>query len=122
MHRTVKLVASDAMDALLRYSLPGNVRGLQDLVERAVILSPGELLQVPMAEIDAASRRRAAQQTLAEAERAHILATLKQTRWILSGPRGATNRLDMKRSTLQCRMKKLGIERPLESDEGVHVM
>jgi formate hydrogenlyase transcriptional activator len=122
MHRTITLIASAAMDALLRYSWPGNIRELQNLIERAVILSPGELLQVPMSEIDAASRRRAAQQTLEEAERAHILATLKQTRWILSGPRGAANRLGMKRSTLQFRMKKLGIERPLESDEGIHLM
>jgi formate hydrogenlyase transcriptional activator len=122
MHRTITLIASAAMDALLQYSWPGNIRELQNLIERAVILSPGELLQVPISEIDAASRTRAAQQTLEQAERAHILATLKQTRWILSGPRGAANRLGMKRSTLQCRMKKLGIERPVESDEGTQLM
>jgi|SRR5882672_1562937 len=122
MHRTITLIASAAMDALLRYSWPGNIRELQNLIERAVILSPGELLQVPIFEIDAASRTRAAPHTLEEAERAHILATLKQTRWILSGPRGAANRLGMKRSTLQFRMKKLCIERPAESDDATHLM
>ena len=122
MHRTVTLIASDAMDALLRHSWPGNIRELQNLIERAVILSPGELLQVPISEIDAATKARDAQQTLQEAERAHILAMLKKTSWIVSGPRGAANRLGMKRSTLQCRMQKLGIERPAEGDEAAHFM
>src|SRR6266446_4586757 len=73
MHRKVTLIASAAMDALLRYSWPGNIRELQNLIERAVILSSGDVLQVPLAEIDEASRRCGAQQTLEEAERAHIL-------------------------------------------------
>jgi len=122
MHRTIKVIASATMDALVRYSWPGNIRELQNLIERAVILSSGELLQVPLSEIDEASKPRGAQQTLEEAERAHILATLKKTRWIVSGPRGAANRLGMKRSTLQFWMKKLGIERPPESDEATHLM
>ena len=58
--------------------------------------------------------------TLEEAERAHILATLKKTRWVMSGPRGAANRLGVKRSSLQHRLKKLGIERPVEDDEATH--
>jgi formate hydrogenlyase transcriptional activator len=78
------------------------------------------VLQVPLSELDDASKPSASQQTLEEAERAHILATLKKTRWILSGPRGAANRLGLKRSTLQFRMKKLGIGRPPESDEPAH--
>ena len=120
MNRTIRLIPSATMDALWRYSWPGNIRELQNLIERAVILSSGEVLQVPLWEIDEASKRRGAQQTLEAAERAHILATLKTTRWILSGPRGAANRLGIKRSTLQFRMKKLGIERPPESDEATH--
>ena len=58
--------------------------------------------------------------TLEEGERAHILATLKKTRWVLAGPRGAAKRLGIKRSTLQFRMKKLGIERPTEYGEASH--
>jgi len=104
----------------VRYSWPGNIRELQNLIERAVILSSGEELQVPLSEIDGASKTSASQQTLEEAERAHILETLKKTRWTLSGPRGAANRLGLKRSTLQFRMKKLGIERPPENDEATH--
>jgi formate hydrogenlyase transcriptional activator len=105
------------MDALVRYSWPGNIRELQNLIERAVILSSGEELQVPLSEIDDTSKTSGSPRTLEEALRAHILATLKKTGWTLSGPRGAAKRLGMKRSTLQFRMKKLGIERPLESDE-----
>src|SRR5258708_9834392 len=120
IHRTIKLIPSATMDALVRYSWPGNIRELKNLIERAVILSAGELLQVPLSEIAEASKTVAAQQTLEEAERSHILATLKKTRWTLSGPRGAAHRLGLKRSTLQFRMKKLGIERPPESDEVTH--
>jgi formate hydrogenlyase transcriptional activator len=120
MHRMITRIPSATMDALLRYSWPGNIRELQNLIERAVILSSGDVLQVPLSEIDDASKTSASQQTLEEAERALILATLKRTRWILSGPRGAADRLGIKRSTLQFRMKKLGIERPAERDEATH--
>jgi formate hydrogenlyase transcriptional activator len=117
MHRTLKLIPSATMAALVRYSWPGNIRELQNLIERAVILSSDDVLQVPVSDLDDASKRSASQQTLEEAERAHILSTLKKTRWIVSGARGAAHRLGLKRSTLQCRMKKLGIERPPESGE-----
>jgi formate hydrogenlyase transcriptional activator len=120
MHRKVTLIPPATMEALTRYSWPGNIRELQNLIERAVILSPGDVLQVPVSEIDEASKKRGGQQTLEAAERAHILATLNKTRWVLSGPRGAAHRLGIKRSTLQFRMKKLGIERPPESDEPTH--
>jgi formate hydrogenlyase transcriptional activator len=120
MHRTIRRIPSATMDALMRYSWPGNIRELQNLIERAAILSSGEMLQVPLSEIVDASKTSASQQTLEEAERAHILETLKKTRWTLSGPRGAANRLGLKRSTLQFRMKKLGIERPPENDEATH--
>ena len=102
------------MDALVGYSWPGNIRELQNLIERAVILTPGEVLQVPVSAIneDVLSARCGPGGTLEEAERTHILAILKETRWVLSGPRGAAMRLGINRSTLQFRMKKLGIERP----------
>jgi formate hydrogenlyase transcriptional activator len=79
------------------------------------IRSPGERLNVPMSEIEkgiGVSKIRGPQGTLDEAERALILATLKETGWILAGPRGAVQRFGINRSTLQFRMKKLGIEKP----------
>ena len=103
------------MQALTRYSWPGNIRELQNLIERAVILSPGGVLRVPLGDL----RTRiipvqdgGKHQTLEQAERAHILATVKETKWVLSGPNGAATRLGVNRSTLQFRMRKLGIARP----------
>jgi formate hydrogenlyase transcriptional activator len=115
MGRRIQWIATAAMDALVRYSWPGNIRELQNLIERAVIRSGGERLEIPMSELDegiGAPKTRASHRTLEEAERAHILKTLKETRWVLSGPTGAAQRLGINRSTLQFRMKKLGIERP----------
>jgi len=115
MKRTIETIPAETMDALIRYSWPGNIRELQNLIERAVILSPGPVLQVPLGDLD--SRTKPGQvngkhQTLEDAERAHILATLKETKWLLSGPKGAATCLGMNRSTLQFRMKRLGIVRP----------
>ena len=84
-------------------------------MERAVILSSGPILRVPLEDLRdrvAPGRVNGTHRTLEEAERAHILATVKGTKWVLSGPRGAATRLGMNRSTLQFRMKKLGIVRP----------
>jgi formate hydrogenlyase transcriptional activator len=115
MNRNIETIPSETMESLSRYSWPGNIRELENLIERAVILSPGPVLHVPLGDFD--SRTTPGQvngkhQTLEEAERAHILATLKETRWVLSGPNGAAIRLGMNRSTIQFRMKKLGIVRP----------
>jgi formate hydrogenlyase transcriptional activator len=80
-----------------------------------VILSPGPVLRVPPEDLEgrvALGQVNEKSRTLEEAEREHILATLKETRWMLSGPRGAATLLGMNRSTLQFRMKKLGIVRP----------
>ena len=115
MNRNIETIPSETMEALSRYSWPGNIRELENLIERAVILSPGPVLRVPLTELN--SRTTPGQvngkhRTLEEAERAHILATLKETRWVLSGPNGAAIRLGMNRSTLQFRMKKLSIVRP----------
>jgi formate hydrogenlyase transcriptional activator len=115
LDRTIDTVPSEAMDALVRYPWPGNVREMQNLIERAVILSPGRVLRVPLQDLQPAVTRqpdaRALHRSLADAERAHILAVLKETGCVLSGPRGAASRLGMNRSTLQFRMKKLGITR-----------
>jgi formate hydrogenlyase transcriptional activator len=119
MKRTIETIPVDAMQALTRYDWPGNIRELQNLIERAVILSPGPTLFVPM---EALTPRHAApagaapdiddSETLLATDRRHILAALQASGWVLSGPSGAAARLGMKRSTLQFRMRKLGIERP----------
>jgi formate hydrogenlyase transcriptional activator len=115
MNRTIETIPAEAMAALTRYAWPGNIRELQNLIERAVILSHTPVLQIPLPDLDNPTARRrdnGTDQTLEEAQRAHILAILNETRWVLAGPRGAAARLGMNRSTLQFRLKKLGIVRP----------
>jgi formate hydrogenlyase transcriptional activator len=113
-HKTIETIPSDTMQGLIRYPWPGNIRELQNIIERAVIVSPGPVLQVPLADLNprAAPARPMPQDTLEDAERKHILAVLKETKWVLGGLNGAAVRLGMKRSTLQFRMRKLGIARP----------
>jgi formate hydrogenlyase transcriptional activator len=116
MGRQIESIPSAVMEALVRYPWPGNIRELQNIIERAVILSPGPALQVPPGDLQPASAQArtpaAAPGTLADAERDHILGILRETGWVLGGPDGAAARLGMKRTTLQSRMKKLGIARP----------
>src|SRR5262249_7982182 len=97
------------------YDWPGNVRELENLIERAVILSQGPRLEVPIG--DLAPRRppeprHDGEMTLEGVGRAHILRILEETNWILGGPRGAAARLGTKRTTLHSLMKRLGIVRP----------
>ena len=115
MNRTIETIPAEAMATLTRYAWPGNIRELQNLIERAVIVSHGPVLQIPVRDLDnCATPRRDNEkdQTLEEAQRAHILTILNATRWVLAGPRGAAARLGINRSTLQFRLKKLGIVRP----------
>jgi DNA-binding NtrC family response regulator len=115
MNRTIETIPAETMAALTRYPWPGNIRELQNVIERAVILSHGPVLQIPVRDLDnctAPRRDNGKDQTLETVERAHMLAILKETRWVLAGPRGAAARLGMNRSTLQFRLKKLGIVRP----------
>ncbi len=92
---------------------PGNIRELQNLVERAVILSTGPILKVPLNDLQAQHAPGAARriETLEDAERRHILEALDASDWVISGPNGAAASLGLKRSTLQARMDKLGIRR-----------
>jgi formate hydrogenlyase transcriptional activator len=116
MGRRIEAIPSAVMDALVRYPWPGNVRELQNIIERAVILSPGPSLQVPLSDLQSAVAPAPAPMeaavTLADAEREHILGVLHETDWVVGGPKGAAARLGMKRSTLQKKMQKLGITRP----------
>src|SRR5208282_3081912 len=115
MNKMVDSIPSGTMEALTQYRWPGNIRELENVIERAVILSTGSVLQVPIRALHsriAPGQGSERLETLADVEREHIRATLKETRWVLSGPRGAATRLGMKRSTLYFRMKKLGIVRP----------
>ena len=113
MNKQIEMISTRTMEALVNYRWPGNIRELENLIERAVILSRGGVLKVPLAELrDVPEPPANNAQTMEEAEREHILRTLRETRWILSGPAGAAVRLGMKRTTLQSRMRKLGIDRP----------
>ena len=117
MHKTIDTIPSETVEALIRYRWPGNIRELENVIERAVILSPGPVLR--LSPRDLKSRVTAGQntdrhQTLEEVERNHILKTLKETRWVLSGSSGAAARLGLNRSTLYFRMKKLGITRSVD--------
>jgi formate hydrogenlyase transcriptional activator len=115
MKKQIDTISSDTMNALTRYPWPGNIRELQNVIERAVILSPGKELKVPSADLKPRLAENGSANgflTLEEVERRHILAVLDQTNWVFSGPYGAAARLGIKRPTLQFRMHKLGISRP----------
>jgi len=112
MDKTIDTIPTETITALSRYDWPGNIRELENLIERAVILSQGTDLRVPLGELKTA-RGHADQSvtTLQAAERDHILRALEKTNWVIAGPSGAATLLGMKRSTLQSRMVKLGISR-----------
>jgi formate hydrogenlyase transcriptional activator len=116
MKKAIETIPSDTMEALTRYEWPGNIRELQNLIERAVILSRGSTLQVPLeslvSSVSAETPVEPAADTLQQADRRHIMAALERSNWVLAGPNGAAARLGVKRSTLQFRMRKLGIVRP----------
>jgi formate hydrogenlyase transcriptional activator len=115
MKKQLDTISSETMNSLVRYSWPGNIRELQNVIERAVILSSGSTLKVPPTDLKPRSASNGGSNgtmTLEEMERRHILSVLDQTHWVLSGPLGAAAKLGMKRPTLQFRMQKLGISRP----------
>jgi formate hydrogenlyase transcriptional activator len=117
MKKPIDTIPVKAMTALRDYHWPGNVRELENLVERAVILSRGHELEVPLSEFKQQTKAASAHfpsipSTLEEADREHILRALGETSWVIGGPAGAAARLGMKRTTLQSLMRRLGIARP----------
>lgn len=118
MNKTIASIPSETMNSLARYHWPGNIRELQNVIERAVILSTGPGLKVSLADLKPRSSNGQeasnppSQGTLEEAERKHILAVLGETNWVVGGRNGAATRLGLNRSTLQFRMRKLGLVRP----------
>jgi formate hydrogenlyase transcriptional activator len=117
MKKIIDSIPAEIMDALTRYPWPGNIRELENIIERAVILSSGPVLRVSLHDLNTRitlGHSANGGQTMEEVERKHILATLKETRWVLSGPAGAATRLGLNRSTLYFRMKKLGISRSFD--------
>jgi formate hydrogenlyase transcriptional activator len=132
LNKAVAYIPAAAMDALANYSWPGNIRELENFIERAVLLSPAKELRVPLAELQSNAFANQGEisspgtdptsslassapsiSTLEEAERQHILRALRQTGWRIAGPKGAAALLGMKRTTLQARMRKLAIRRPV---------
>jgi formate hydrogenlyase transcriptional activator len=124
--KAIDTIPSETMTTLVKYPWPGNIRELQNVIERAVILTKGPILNIPgddlrvsngnsMAMAAAASTQPASPSShnmravLDDAERQQIIAALEQANWIVAGPNGAATRLGIKRSTLQSRMQKLGI-------------
>jgi formate hydrogenlyase transcriptional activator len=118
MKKPIDTIPVKAMTALTEYHWPGNVRELENFIERAVILSRGVELQIPLAELKQRTQASLISvsngfATLENAERDHIIRALGETKWVIGGPAGAAARLGMKRTTLQSRMRKLGIARPI---------
>jgi formate hydrogenlyase transcriptional activator len=112
MNKQIEHISPETMSAFISYHWPGNIRELQNFIERSVILSSGDVLCPPLASLnnaDAVGSLGAV--TLEDAERVHIRRTLEETRWVVAGPNGAAARLGIKRSTLYFRMQKLGISR-----------
>src|SRR5436853_903098 len=112
MSKQIENIPRETMSALASYEWPGNIRELQNLIERSVILSTGAVLRPPLLELKRSLEVQSMEAiTLEEAERDHIRKTLGHTRWVVAGPNGAAARLGIKRSTLYFRMQKLGISR-----------
>ncbi|MCM3901481.1 MAG: sigma 54-interacting transcriptional regulator [Pyrinomonadaceae bacterium] len=115
MKKSIETVPKETMSVLTNYHWPGNIRELQNLVERAVILSRGSSLEIPLTELKQSTKvanHTNGSTSLEAVERAHILRVLGETSWVIGGPTGAATRLGLNRTTLNHRMRKLGISRP----------
>jgi formate hydrogenlyase transcriptional activator len=124
MNKRIESITSETMSALCNYHWPGNIRELQNVLERAVILSSGPVLRISLSDLSAAGGLSSKQghpakpesegnlrRLLEDTERQRILEALDETHWVIAGPSGAAAQLGVKRSTLQARILKLGIAR-----------
>lgn len=115
MGKTIETIPDEIMQALIRWKWPGNIRELENFIERAVILTRGPVLHAPLGELETADGQNTdavpESATLHEAERDHILRALREAKGQIGGPDGAAARLGLKRTTLNSKMKKLGITR-----------
>jgi formate hydrogenlyase transcriptional activator len=107
MSKQISRISDDSMDALKTYTWPGNIRELQNFIERAVIFTRGDVLKLPPLPSLILTKREPV--TLRESERHHLLKALEATKWVVGGPFGAAARLAMPRTTLMYKMKKHGI-------------
>jgi transcriptional regulator with GAF, ATPase, and Fis domain len=113
MNKRIDLIPAEVMAALIRYDWPGNIRELQNFIERAVILSRETMLLAPVTELKGkAGPATASPVTLEQMESSHILHTLRETNWVIGGPKGAAARLGVKRTTLIAKMRRLRLSRP----------
>jgi formate hydrogenlyase transcriptional activator len=111
LNKPIDLIPDDVVEVLKAHDWPGNIRELQNFIERAVLFSPGSVLRLPLDfRPTVKPRSEGASRTLADADREHILETLEQTDWLIGGQDGAANRLGLPRTTLIYKMRKLGIE------------
>src|ERR1700733_13206015 len=118
LNKPIDLIPDEVLAVLQTHDWPGNIRELQNCIERAVLFSPGSVLRLPLNfKQTVKPRSGSASRTLADADREHILETLMQTDWLIGGQDGAANRLGLPRTTLVYKMRKLGIEtrRPLKA-------
>ena len=107
--KSIDHVSDDVMAAIMRHEWPGNIRELQNFIERSVILTNGSELRAPIAELTNQETRGGVVRTLNDAHRALIIKTLRQTNWVVGGPNGAAARLGLNRTTLITKMQRLGI-------------
>jgi formate hydrogenlyase transcriptional activator len=115
MNKGIDEIPSETMERMVRYPWPGNIRELQNFIERAVILSPHSVLRAPTSELEPADINKQADTSmtgLQEVERDHIVRALEASNWVVGGRNGAAARLGMKRTSLVYRMQKLRIARP----------
>jgi transcriptional regulator with GAF, ATPase, and Fis domain len=112
LDRSIDLIPDEVMEVLKAHDWPGNIRELQNFIERAVVFSPGSVLRLPLTDLKQMTKQSSVSgsRTLADAEREHILDVLKQTDGLIGGMHGAASRLGLPRTTLVYKMRKLGIE------------
>jgi formate hydrogenlyase transcriptional activator len=111
MGKRIEKIPSGVMDSLVRYPWPGNIRELQNFIERGVILTQGDVLRLPA--LPSVAAVPADPVTLDEAERDHILSALQQSNWVVGGARGAAARLGVKRTTLISKMRRRGLSKAM---------